>query len=118
MEKLFDKAAPKLAKSAEGIQIKKLVRRILQYDPLHRPAVAEILQDPWFTRDDWGTERVDDPGYEDDDREEDGDEDGEERKEEEEDDDNEVKYDEDEDEDDEEMPTSCLGDRGRERTRV
>lgn len=70
MEKLFDDAAPNLAKTPEGIQIKKLIREILQYDPAKRPTVAQFLQDPRFVRNDWGSEGLDDPGYEDDDRKE------------------------------------------------
>lgn len=54
MEDMFDKAAPEVACSSEAQQIKQLVRRILQYDPAQRPTMADILQDEWFARDDWG----------------------------------------------------------------
>ncbi|KAL1888730.1 hypothetical protein Sste5346_009355 [Sporothrix stenoceras] len=45
MEKFFNDAAPNLAKADEGVQIKKLIRQILQYHPTKRPTVAEILED-------------------------------------------------------------------------
>ncbi|KAK2012066.1 serine protein kinase [Colletotrichum eremochloae] len=47
MEGAFDKAAPELTKE-EATVIKKLIRRILRYDPRERPSPAELLLDPWF----------------------------------------------------------------------
>ncbi|KAI1423488.1 serine protein kinase [Xylaria sp. FL1777] len=51
MEDLFDQAQPDLDED-EANQIKSLIRSILQYDPAERPSAVEILQHPWFSRDD------------------------------------------------------------------
>ncbi|CAK7201539.1 hypothetical protein SEUCBS139899_004245 [Sporothrix eucalyptigena] len=53
MEDMFDLAAPDVPSAAEARQIKQLVRRILHYDPVQRPTVADILQDAWFAQDVW-----------------------------------------------------------------
>ncbi|CAK7201143.1 hypothetical protein SEUCBS139899_003845 [Sporothrix eucalyptigena] len=50
LEEMFDKAAPEVSSSAEALQIKQLILRILQYDPEKRPTVTDILQDAWFTK--------------------------------------------------------------------
>ncbi|KAF4956232.1 hypothetical protein FSARC_11631 [Fusarium sarcochroum] len=50
MEESFDQAKPDLTEE-EADKVKKLIRRILQYDPAKRPSAAEILRDPWFTED-------------------------------------------------------------------
>ncbi|KAM3456026.1 hypothetical protein NHJ6243_008323 [Beauveria neobassiana] len=47
MEELFDKAEPDIDEK-EGYQVKKLIRRILDYDAAKRPSAAELLLDPWF----------------------------------------------------------------------
>ncbi|KAH8707274.1 Dual specificity tyrosine-phosphorylation-regulated kinase 3 [Beauveria bassiana] len=47
MEELFDKAEPNIDEK-EGYQVKKLIRRILDYDAVKRPSAAELLLDPWF----------------------------------------------------------------------
>ncbi|KDN60250.1 putative serine/threonine-protein kinase SKY1 [Colletotrichum sublineola] len=47
MEGAFDKAAPELTEEEASI-VKKLIRRILRYDPRERPSPAELLLDPWF----------------------------------------------------------------------
>ncbi|KAJ2966941.1 hypothetical protein NQ176_g9907 [Zarea fungicola] len=47
MEDMFDQAEVDIGEE-EGRQVKKLIRRILQYDPAMRPSAAEILLDPWF----------------------------------------------------------------------
>ncbi|KAI9147429.1 serine protein kinase [Paramyrothecium foliicola] len=48
MEDLFDEAKPDLDEE-EGLQVKQLIRGILQYDPTKRPAPQELLSHPWFT---------------------------------------------------------------------
>nr|XP_036580255.1 serine/threonine-protein kinase SRPK3 [Colletotrichum truncatum]KAF6788087.1 serine/threonine-protein kinase SRPK3 [Colletotrichum truncatum] len=48
MEELFDEAGPDISDEEAGT-IKRLIRRILQYDPARRPSPSEILQDPWFS---------------------------------------------------------------------
>ena len=48
MEAAFGLTKPELSVE-EGDKVKKLVRRILQYDPSKRPSAEEILCDPWFT---------------------------------------------------------------------
>ncbi|KAM0425741.1 hypothetical protein ACHAPT_008989 [Fusarium lateritium] len=53
MEELFDQAGPDLDEE-EATQVKSLIRRILQYDPVKRPSPAEILQDPWFSENEAG----------------------------------------------------------------
>ncbi|UNI23978.1 Non-specific serine/threonine protein kinase [Purpureocillium takamizusanense] len=47
MEEAFDKAAPELDEEEASV-VKKLIRRILQYDVSKRPSPAELLSDPWF----------------------------------------------------------------------
>ncbi|OAQ94030.1 serine protein kinase [Purpureocillium lilacinum] len=47
MEEVFDRAAPELDEEEANV-VKKLIRRILQYDPSNRPSPAELLSDPWF----------------------------------------------------------------------
>lgn len=47
MEEAFDQTKPELGEE-EAEKVKKLIRRILQYDPSRRLSVVEILQDPWF----------------------------------------------------------------------
>lgn len=47
MEDLFDEAEPELDEN-EALQVKSLIRWILQYDPSKRPSPTEILLDPWF----------------------------------------------------------------------
>ncbi|KAK7946283.1 Serine/threonine-protein kinase SRPK3 [Apiospora aurea] len=47
MEEMFDRAKPDID-AEEAAKVKKLVRRILQYDPAQRPSPAELLRDPWF----------------------------------------------------------------------
>ncbi|KAI1061376.1 hypothetical protein LB507_011305 [Fusarium sp. FIESC RH6] len=47
MEAAFDLTRPELSVE-EGDKVKKLIRRILQYDPSKRPSAEEILCDPWF----------------------------------------------------------------------
>ncbi|KAK2027779.1 serine protein kinase [Colletotrichum zoysiae] len=47
MEEAFDEAAPELTKE-DASAVKKLIRRILRYDPRERPSAAELLLDPWF----------------------------------------------------------------------
>lgn len=47
MEELFDQAEPDIDEE-EGLQVKKLIRWILQYDPAKRPSATDILLDPWF----------------------------------------------------------------------
>jgi non-specific serine/threonine protein kinase len=49
METLFDRANPELGEE-EAVEIKALIRRILQYDTKKRPTAVEILADPWFRR--------------------------------------------------------------------
>ncbi|KAK7972538.1 kinase-like protein [Apiospora saccharicola] len=51
MEELFDAEEPDLDKE-EAVQVKALIRRILQYDPAQRPSVEELLRDPWFCEED------------------------------------------------------------------
>ncbi|KAF4436074.1 hypothetical protein F53441_13337 [Fusarium austroafricanum] len=50
MEEAFDLTSPELAHE-EADKVKKLIRRILQYDPSKRPLLKEIICDPWFTDD-------------------------------------------------------------------
>ncbi|KAJ4138727.1 hypothetical protein NW768_002594 [Fusarium equiseti] len=47
MEVAFDQTHPELSVE-EGDKVKKLIRRILQYDPSKRPSAEEILCDEWF----------------------------------------------------------------------
>ncbi|EEY19442.1 serine/threonine-protein kinase SKY1 [Verticillium alfalfae VaMs.102] len=47
MEDLFDQAGPEID-GEESRQVKALIRRILQYDPMRRPSPTEILEDPWM----------------------------------------------------------------------
>ncbi|EGX95923.1 serine protein kinase, putative [Cordyceps militaris CM01] len=47
MEEVFGEAEPDIDEE-QGRQVKKLIRRILQYDPAKRPSAAELLLDPWF----------------------------------------------------------------------
>lgn len=47
MEQAFDKESPEVTKE-EAIDIKTLIRWILQYDPAKRPSAREILCHPWF----------------------------------------------------------------------
>ncbi|OBT82864.1 hypothetical protein VE02_08567 [Pseudogymnoascus sp. 03VT05] len=54
LEELFDEASPDISKE-ESDTVKALIRRILQYDPAKRPSAEEILLDPWFARDDFGS---------------------------------------------------------------
>ncbi|RBQ64610.1 hypothetical protein FVER14953_13129 [Fusarium verticillioides] len=58
MEEAFDLTAPDLTYD-EAEKVKRLIRRILQYDPSKRPAIKDILRDPWFAEDqtsDFGTQ--------------------------------------------------------------
>lgn len=50
MEEAFDLTTPELA-DEEAEKVKRLIRRILQYDPSKRPAIEDILCDPWFAED-------------------------------------------------------------------
>ncbi|RKL25237.1 hypothetical protein BFJ70_g12284 [Fusarium oxysporum] len=50
MEKAFDLTTPDLA-DEEAEKVKRLIRRILQYDPSKRPTIKDILCDPWFAED-------------------------------------------------------------------
>ncbi|KAM0230072.1 hypothetical protein ACHAP5_011461 [Fusarium lateritium] len=50
MEEAFDQTEPELG-DEEAEKVKKLIRRILQYDPSKRPSAVEILQDSWFAED-------------------------------------------------------------------
>jgi non-specific serine/threonine protein kinase len=50
MEEAFDQTEPELGEE-EAEKVKKLIRRILQYDPPKRPSAVEILQDSWFAED-------------------------------------------------------------------
>ncbi|RFN45069.1 cmgc/srpk protein kinase [Fusarium flagelliforme] len=47
MEEAFDQTSPELT-DEEGNKVKKLIRRILQYDPAMRPSPEEIISDEWF----------------------------------------------------------------------
>ena len=47
MEATFDLTKPELSVE-EGDKVKKLIRRILPYDPSKRPSAEEVLCDPWF----------------------------------------------------------------------
>ncbi|KAF9775308.1 hypothetical protein IL306_006588 [Fusarium sp. DS 682] len=47
MGEAFDLTSPELD-SEEAEKVKKLIRRILQYDPSERPLPEDILCDPWF----------------------------------------------------------------------
>ena len=47
MEESFDEAGPEIDEE-EARKVKRLIRRILQYDPAKRPSTADILRDPWF----------------------------------------------------------------------
>jgi non-specific serine/threonine protein kinase len=47
MEEMFDLAMPEIG-AHEANLIKKLLRRILQFDSSKRPSPCEILLDPWF----------------------------------------------------------------------
>lgn len=47
MEELFDRVSLEIDEK-EAHTIKKLIRRILQYDPAKRHSPAELLLDPWF----------------------------------------------------------------------
>ncbi|KAF5018105.1 hypothetical protein F66182_9924 [Fusarium sp. NRRL 66182] len=47
MEEAFDQTKPDLTYD-EAQNVKKLIRKILQYEPSKRPSATEILQDPWF----------------------------------------------------------------------
>lgn len=49
MEDLFDQASPDIGEEEAG-EVKRLIRRILQYGPSKRPSPAEILLDPWFAK--------------------------------------------------------------------
>ncbi|RBR21923.1 hypothetical protein FVER53590_13129 [Fusarium verticillioides] len=58
MEEAFDLTAPDLTYD-EAEKVKRLIRRILQYYPSKRPAIKDILRDPWFAEDqtsDFGTQ--------------------------------------------------------------
>ncbi|TXC11277.1 hypothetical protein FocTR4_00006228, partial [Fusarium oxysporum f. sp. cubense] len=50
MEEAFDLTSPELA-DEEAEKVKRLIRRILQYDPSKRPMIEDILRDPWFAED-------------------------------------------------------------------
>ncbi|KAM0542287.1 hypothetical protein ACHAPJ_012852 [Fusarium lateritium] len=50
MEEAFDQANPDLT-AEEAKKVKRLIRRILQYDPAKRPSAAELLRDAWFSED-------------------------------------------------------------------
>ncbi|KAL9570916.1 hypothetical protein ACKAV7_005253 [Fusarium commune] len=50
MEEAFDLTTPELA-DEEAEKVKRLIRRILQYDPSKRPMIEDILRDPWFAED-------------------------------------------------------------------
>ncbi|CVL11854.1 related to dis1-suppressing protein kinase dsk1 [Fusarium proliferatum] len=50
MEEAFDLTAPDLT-DEEAEKVKRLIRRILQYDPSKRPMIEDILRDPWFAED-------------------------------------------------------------------
>ncbi|KAF5624006.1 CMGC SRPK kinase [Fusarium sp. NRRL 25303] len=50
MEEAFDLTTPDLT-DEEAEKVKRLVRRILQYDPSRRPMIKDILCDPWFAED-------------------------------------------------------------------
>lgn len=47
-EEYFDELAPEIDEK-EAQQVKTLLRWILQYDPVKRPSLAQILADPWFS---------------------------------------------------------------------
>jgi non-specific serine/threonine protein kinase len=47
MEEAFDQTEPELDRE-EAEKVKKIIRRILHYDPSKGPSAVEILQDPWF----------------------------------------------------------------------
>ncbi|KAF4498623.1 dis1-suppressing kinase dsk1 [Fusarium agapanthi] len=50
MEETFDLTTPDLT-DEEAEKFKRLIRRILQYDPSKRPIIKDILRDPWFAED-------------------------------------------------------------------
>ena len=52
LEECFDEAAPEVSEE-EADKIKKLIRRVLQYEPTKRPSAAELLSDPWFCEQKW-----------------------------------------------------------------
>ena len=47
LEEIFDETAPEISPE-ENDMVKKLMRRILKYNPEERPSAADILQDLWF----------------------------------------------------------------------
>ncbi len=49
MEDLFDHAGPDLDEE-EAHMVKRLIRRILQYDAAKRPSPNELLLDPWIIK--------------------------------------------------------------------
>ncbi|KAF5974336.1 CMGC SRPK kinase [Fusarium coicis] len=50
MEEAFDLTTPDLTYE-EAEKVKRLIRRILQYDSSKRPTIKDILRDPWFAED-------------------------------------------------------------------
>lgn len=48
MEEVFDETNPNISEE-EALQVKNLLRWILDYDPAKRPSPADVLLHPWFT---------------------------------------------------------------------
>lgn len=49
LEEHFDQNKPAEMSDEEAIEVKRILRWILQYDPSKRPSSAsELLNDPWF----------------------------------------------------------------------